>query len=121
MPAVVENTDHLAQEAIRQNAVLFNRPAASFRAWTIHDTTLRTLWHICTNTRRLATTINPSCSTKVQESGHWYKALDPIELPHDINDIYLRAHGTIEYLRPIDRHLAVQGLVGGVDSNVAGY
>ncbi|KAF3344931.1 hypothetical protein VD0002_g7524 [Verticillium dahliae] len=93
MPGVVEHIDSLVEAAVAQDAVLFRQPGLKVVAapWdtTPSDAVAYLHQFIATSNRG-----RPVKLPTVQDWGQRYKALCPVEILQQINDLYHRTYGT---------------------------
>lgn len=116
MPGVVENIDGLVQAASAQNAVLFERPGLKVIAAPWNYAFIKKVSRITQGTGRtyddsdavaylhqFITTSNRDNPVRFEDTQAWgkaYKALCPVEVLQQINELYRRTHGKDGLLLP---------------------
>ncbi|KAG8417595.1 hypothetical protein J3458_005089 [Metarhizium acridum] len=108
MPGVVENIDSLVEDSITQNCVVFRAPGLKVVAAPWNYSFVKKVSRITQGTGRpydasdavaylyqFITTRNsdrPVAFQTIQQWGHWHKALCPVEVLLDINDLFRRTY-----------------------------
>ncbi|RBQ73769.1 hypothetical protein VDGD_03100 [Verticillium dahliae] len=93
MPGVVEHIDSLVEAAVAQDAVLFRQPGLKVVAAPWEYAFIKKVSRITQGTGR-HNRGRPVKLPTVQDWGQRYKALCPVEILQQINDLYHRTYGT---------------------------